>query len=39
VRLGWRCLLSLMFDRRALDDFAADLLLRSVVDDLESIVE
>jgi len=37
VRLGWRCLLSLMFDRRALDDFAADRLLRSVVDELERI--
>ncbi len=37
VRLGWRCLLSLMFDRRALDDFAADRLLRSVVDELEHI--
>ena len=35
VRLGWRCLLSLMFDRRALDDFAADRLLRAVVDALE----
>jgi pyruvate dehydrogenase E2 component (dihydrolipoamide acetyltransferase) len=37
VRLGWRCLLSLMFDRRALDDFGADRLLRSVVDQLEGI--
>jgi 2-oxoglutarate dehydrogenase E2 component (dihydrolipoamide succinyltransferase) len=37
VRLGWRCLLSLMFDRRVLDDFAADRLLRSVLDELERI--
>ncbi|MCA1644099.1 MAG: 2-oxo acid dehydrogenase subunit E2 [Chloroflexi bacterium] len=35
VRLGWRCLLSLMCDRRALDDFTADRLLRSVVETLE----
>ena len=37
VRLGWRCLLSLMFDRRAFDDLAADRLLRRVVDVLERI--
>jgi pyruvate/2-oxoglutarate dehydrogenase complex dihydrolipoamide acyltransferase (E2) component len=37
VRLGWRCLLSLMFDRRALDDFAADRFLRGVLDELERI--
>jgi 2-oxoglutarate dehydrogenase E2 component (dihydrolipoamide succinyltransferase) len=37
VRLGWRCLLSLMFDRRAIDDFAADRLLRGVLDELERI--
>ena len=36
LRFGWRCLLSLMFDRRALDDFAADRLLRSVVEQIET---
>jgi 2-oxoglutarate dehydrogenase E2 component (dihydrolipoamide succinyltransferase) len=39
IRLGWRCLLSLMFDRRAFDDFAADRLLRGVVDELERMVK
>jgi pyruvate dehydrogenase E2 component (dihydrolipoamide acetyltransferase) len=37
LRLGWRCLLCLMFDRRALNDFAADQLLRSVVHKLEDL--
>jgi pyruvate/2-oxoglutarate dehydrogenase complex dihydrolipoamide acyltransferase (E2) component len=32
IRSGWRCLITLMFDRRVLDDFAADRLLRRVVD-------
>jgi pyruvate/2-oxoglutarate dehydrogenase complex dihydrolipoamide acyltransferase (E2) component len=32
IRPGWRCLVTLMFDRRALDDFAADRLLRRVLD-------
>jgi 2-oxoglutarate dehydrogenase E2 component (dihydrolipoamide succinyltransferase) len=39
IRPGWRCLLSLMFDRRALDDFAADRLLRGVVQRLARIPE
>lgn len=34
IRVGWRCLLSLMFDRRALDDFAADRLLGAVAAEL-----
>jgi 2-oxoglutarate dehydrogenase E2 component (dihydrolipoamide succinyltransferase) len=38
VRLGWRCLLSLMFDRRALSDFEADKLLRGVVTNLANLV-
>jgi 2-oxoglutarate dehydrogenase E2 component (dihydrolipoamide succinyltransferase) len=37
IRLGWRCLLALVFDRRAFDDLAADRFLRSVVDGLLSI--
>jgi 2-oxoisovalerate dehydrogenase E2 component (dihydrolipoyl transacylase) len=35
LRLGWRCLLCLMFDRRELTDFDADRLLRSIVQTLE----
>jgi pyruvate/2-oxoglutarate dehydrogenase complex dihydrolipoamide acyltransferase (E2) component len=34
VRPGWRCLLSLVFDRRAFDDLAADRFLRAVADQL-----
>jgi pyruvate/2-oxoglutarate dehydrogenase complex dihydrolipoamide acyltransferase (E2) component len=34
IRPGWRCMLSLSFDRRALDDFTADRLLRAVTDEL-----
>jgi 2-oxoglutarate dehydrogenase E2 component (dihydrolipoamide succinyltransferase) len=34
IRPGWHCLVALSFDRRALDDFDADGLLRSVVDEL-----
>jgi len=34
IRAGWRCLLALMFDRRILDDFAADRFLRGVIDQL-----
>jgi 2-oxoglutarate dehydrogenase E2 component (dihydrolipoamide succinyltransferase) len=37
IRLGWRCLLSLMFDRRAFDDYAADGFLSGVIDDLTAI--
>jgi pyruvate/2-oxoglutarate dehydrogenase complex dihydrolipoamide acyltransferase (E2) component len=37
IRQGWRCLLSLVFDRRALDDFDADRFLRGVVDELTRI--
>jgi pyruvate/2-oxoglutarate dehydrogenase complex dihydrolipoamide acyltransferase (E2) component len=37
VRIGWRCLLSLVFDRRAFDDLAADRLLRSAVTELQGI--
>ncbi len=39
VHLGWRRLLSLMFDRRALDDFAADRLLRGVLDELDRMAD
>jgi len=39
IRLGWRCLLSLMFDRRAFTDLAADRLLRGVVTQLVGIAE
>jgi 2-oxoisovalerate dehydrogenase E2 component (dihydrolipoyl transacylase) len=39
VRIGWRCLLCLMFDRRALTDLAADRLLRSVVTELQRVPE
>jgi 2-oxoglutarate dehydrogenase E2 component (dihydrolipoamide succinyltransferase) len=37
IRQGWRCLLSLMFDRRVLTDLAADRLLRGVIGELLSI--
>lgn len=37
VRLGWRCLLGLVFDRRRLTDLAADRLLRAVVDELDRL--
>jgi len=37
MRVGWRCLLSLMFDRRAFDDYAADRFLRGVIDDLTAL--
>ena len=37
IRLGWRCLLSLMFDRRAFDDYAADAFLRGVIDELTGL--
>jgi 2-oxoglutarate dehydrogenase E2 component (dihydrolipoamide succinyltransferase) len=37
IRLGWRCLLSLMFDRRVLDDLAADRFLRGVIAELGRI--
>jgi 2-oxoglutarate dehydrogenase E2 component (dihydrolipoamide succinyltransferase) len=37
IKHGWRCLLTLMFDRRAFDDLAADRLLRSVCDELLSL--
>ena len=39
IRPGWRCRLCLMFDRRALDDFAADSLLRGIVQQLTDIPE
>ena len=35
IKIGWRCLLTLMFDRRAFDDLEADRLLRSVCDHLQ----
>jgi len=38
IRLGWRCLLTLVFDRRELSDLAADRLLRATVDELERLV-
>jgi 2-oxoglutarate dehydrogenase E2 component (dihydrolipoamide succinyltransferase) len=34
IRPGWRCLLSLSYDRRRLDDFAADRLLRAITAEL-----
>ena len=34
LRAGWQCLLTLMFDRKRIDEFAADRLLGSVVDHL-----
>jgi pyruvate/2-oxoglutarate dehydrogenase complex dihydrolipoamide acyltransferase (E2) component len=37
IRPGWRCLLSLMYDRRAFDDFTADRFLRGVVDELTAV--
>jgi 2-oxoglutarate dehydrogenase E2 component (dihydrolipoamide succinyltransferase) len=37
VRPGWRCLISLGFDRRAFDDFAADRFLRAVITTLTSL--
>jgi 2-oxoglutarate dehydrogenase E2 component (dihydrolipoamide succinyltransferase) len=37
VRPGWQCFLSLTFDRRALDDFAADRFLRSVLAALSAL--
>jgi pyruvate/2-oxoglutarate dehydrogenase complex dihydrolipoamide acyltransferase (E2) component len=36
-RIGWRCLLSLVVDRRAIDDFAADRLLGAVVEQLDTL--
>jgi pyruvate dehydrogenase E2 component (dihydrolipoamide acetyltransferase) len=36
IRPGWRCLLSLMFDRRVLDDYAADRFLRGVIEQLHA---
>jgi 2-oxoglutarate dehydrogenase E2 component (dihydrolipoamide succinyltransferase) len=36
IRLGWRCLLALMFDRRVFDDLAADRFLRGVIERLLS---
>ncbi len=37
IRAGWRCLLSLVFDRREMDDYAADRFLRGVIDELTRI--
>lgn len=37
IRPGWRCLLSLMFDRREIDDLTADRLLRQVISELTHI--
>jgi pyruvate/2-oxoglutarate dehydrogenase complex dihydrolipoamide acyltransferase (E2) component len=39
IRRGWRCLLSLVFDRRAFDDFAADRFLRRVTDELLALAQ
>jgi pyruvate/2-oxoglutarate dehydrogenase complex dihydrolipoamide acyltransferase (E2) component len=39
IRTGWRCLLTLMFDRRAFDDLGADQFLRGVVERLAAIPE
>jgi 2-oxoisovalerate dehydrogenase E2 component (dihydrolipoyl transacylase) len=37
IRLGHQCFVSLMYDRRAFDDFAADRFLGSVVDHLRQL--
>jgi pyruvate/2-oxoglutarate dehydrogenase complex dihydrolipoamide acyltransferase (E2) component len=37
LRLGWRCLLALVFDRRAFDDLGADRLLRRVEHELAAL--
>ena len=37
IRLGWQCLLSFVYDRRAFDELAADRFLRGVVDALTSL--
>jgi 2-oxoglutarate dehydrogenase E2 component (dihydrolipoamide succinyltransferase) len=37
IKIGSRCLLTLMFDRRAFDDLEADRLLRSVCDHLQEV--
>ncbi|HEV7663286.1 MAG TPA: 2-oxo acid dehydrogenase subunit E2, partial [Chloroflexota bacterium] len=37
IRPGHQCLLSLMFDRRAFDDFAADRFLRGIVSQLSAV--
>jgi pyruvate/2-oxoglutarate dehydrogenase complex dihydrolipoamide acyltransferase (E2) component len=37
IRNGWRCWLTLMFDRRAFDDLAADRFLGSVIEALQAI--
>lgn len=39
VRLGVRCLLALVFDRRALSDIAADRLLRDVIAELGRVAD
>jgi pyruvate/2-oxoglutarate dehydrogenase complex dihydrolipoamide acyltransferase (E2) component len=39
IRLGWRCLLALVFDRRAFSDFAADRLLHNVVAELREFAD
>jgi 2-oxoisovalerate dehydrogenase E2 component (dihydrolipoyl transacylase) len=37
IRLGWRCLIALVFDRRVFDELQADRLLRRVLDELDRI--
>jgi pyruvate/2-oxoglutarate dehydrogenase complex dihydrolipoamide acyltransferase (E2) component len=37
LRLGWRCLLTLVFDRRAFDDLGAERLLRRVEHELAAL--
>jgi 2-oxoglutarate dehydrogenase E2 component (dihydrolipoamide succinyltransferase) len=39
LKLGYRCLMSLMFDRRAMDDLAADRLLRLTIELLLQLAE
>jgi 2-oxoisovalerate dehydrogenase E2 component (dihydrolipoyl transacylase) len=39
IRQGWRCLLSLMFDRRAFTDLAADRFLQGVITQLRAMPE
>ena len=34
IRPGWRCRLSLVFDRRTFDDFSADRFLGAITEEL-----
>jgi 2-oxoglutarate dehydrogenase E2 component (dihydrolipoamide succinyltransferase) len=39
IRPGWRCRIALSYDRRQLDELAADRCLRGVVDELTRLPE